>query len=238
MTKALVVEDSRLARKELISMISKLGQFEVILEATDGDDAIVKISEEAPDVIFLDIHLPGKDGFEVLESLDFVPPVIFTTAFDEYAIKSFEYNAVDYLMKPISQERLKKAVLKLNKNEDDKLEREPEKLALDQQIFVRDGDKCWFVKIADIRLFESVGNYTRIYFDKEKPLILKSLNYLESILDEKRFFRVSRQQMINVKFVSDISNGLNGKLKIKLVSGELVEVSRRQSAEFKAMFSI
>ncbi|GLR18487.1 LytR/AlgR family response regulator transcription factor [Portibacter lacus] len=232
--KAIVVEDSRLARNELVKMVEALGRFEHIYTASDGDDAIIQIKEHNPEVIFLDIHLPGKNGFEVLEALDFVPPVIFTTAFDEYAIKSFEYNAIDYLMKPISQERLAKALEKLPMESKEK----QEKLSVDQQVFVRDGDKCWFVKIEDIRLFESMGNYTRIYFENEKPMILKSLSYLEEILEDKRFFRANRQEIINVKFVNNIAPSFNGKLKITLITGEEVEVSRRQSAEFKAVFGI
>ncbi len=236
--KALIVEDSRLARKELVNMVSSLNHFEEIFEASNGNEALKTIKENLPDVIFLDIHLPGMNGFQILEQLDFVPPVIFTTAFDEYAIKSFEYNAIDYLMKPISKERLAKAVGKFEKMVELPKEEKLEKLQVGQQVFVRDGEKCWFVKIEDIRLFESMGNYTRIHFDKEKPLILKSLNYLEGILDDKRYFRANRQQIINVKFVDTIDNSFNGKLKIKLISGVEVEVSRRQSAEFKTMFSL
>ncbi|WP_235297515.1 LytR/AlgR family response regulator transcription factor [Portibacter marinus] len=234
--KAVIVEDSRLARKELMAMIREVNIFSDLIEVADGAEAVNVIQKVQPDVIFLDIHLPGMNGFEVLEALDFVPPVIFTTAFDEYAIKSFEYNAVDYLMKPIRKERLEKAISKLNHSptEQDRVE----KISVDQQIFVRDGEKCWFVKVSDIRLFESVGNYTRIYFDDEKPLVLKSLSYLEGILDDQRFFRANRQQIMNVHFVDKISTGFNGKLKIILVTGEEVMVSRRQSAEFKTLFSL
>ena len=236
--KALVIEDSRLARKELVEMVSKFLEIEELCEIGNGSEAVEKIKEFKPDIIFLDIHLPGKSGFEVLEELDFVPPVIFTTAFDEYAIKSFEYNAVDYLMKPIRKERLEKAMKKLFLRNLGIQSSSPEKLDSDQQVFVRDGDRCWFVKIEDIRMFESVGNYTRIYFNSEKPLILKSLNYLEGILEDKRYFRVNRQQIINVKYVESIATGFNGKLRITMVSGEEVDVSRRQSTEFKVLFSI
>lgn len=233
--RAIVVEDSRLARKELVDMIGKLDRFDQILEAASGKEAVQMIQEHDPDVLFLDIHLPGMNGFEVLEALDDVPAVIFTTAFDQYAIKSFEYNAIDYLMKPISKDRLSRAV--------DKLQIAPEKdipgsQHRPKQIFVKDGDRCWFVKIEKIRIFESVGNYTRIYFDKEKPLVLKSLQYLEGILDNEVFFRASRQQIVNITFVDGVSNSFNGKLKLKLSTGEEVEVSRRQSTEFKSRFSL
>ena len=233
--KAIVVEDSRLARNELVQMINDLGKFTEVIEAENGDQAVEMIKKHKPTVVFLDIHLPGMNGFEVLEQLDFVPQIIFTTAFDEYAIKSFEYNTVDYLMKPISKERLASAVDKLSPSE---VGKKPLKLKEGQQVFVRDGDKCWFVKIDDIRLFESVGNYTRVYFDKEKPMILKTLNYLENILDDKKYFRANRKQIINVKFVDRIDKGFNGKLKITMFTGEQVEVSRQQSAQFQSLFGL
>lgn len=234
MSTCLVVEDSRLARKELTAMLADLGLFEEILEANNADEAKQVLESAEPEVLFLDIHLPGQNGFELLESLDEIPQVIFTTAYDEYAIKSFEYNAIDYLLKPIKQERLEKALDKLNLNED----RAKKPFSPDRQVFVKDGDKCWFVKLADIRMFESVGNYSRVYFEEGKPLIHKSLNYLEKALDPAVFFRVNRQQIINLEHICKLDSWFNGKLKIRLKSGEEVEVSRRQSNRIKSMFSI
>lgn len=234
MSTCLVVEDSRLARKELTAMLADLGFFEEILEANNADEAKQLLESAEPDVLFLDIHLPGQNGFELLESLDEIPPVIFTTAYDEYAIKSFEYNAIDYLLKPIKQDRLEKALVKLNLNND----RDKKSFSTDRQVFVKDGDKCWFVKLSDIRMFESVGNYSRVYFEEGKPLIHKSLNYLEKALDPAVFFRVNRQQIINLEHIGKLDSWFNGKLKIRLKSGEEVEVSRRQSNRIKSMFSI
>ena len=200
MSSCLVVEDSRLARKELVSILSEINVFDEIMEAENGEDAKILLEKRLPGVIFLDIHLPGMNGFEFLESLDQIPKVIFTTAYDEYAIKSFDYNAIDYVLKPIKKERLEKAIGKLD------LGKTKTKRAdfPTQQIFVRDGEKCWFVKINDIRIFESVGNYSRIYFEENKPLVQRSLNYLEGVLDESTFFRVNRQQIINLNYIEKL----------------------------------
>jgi two-component system LytT family response regulator len=236
MKECLVVEDSRLARNELIKMLEEIHQFDVIHEAADGEAARSILNKVHPAVIFLDIHLPGMTGFELLETLDNIPKVIFTTAYDEYAIRSFDYNAIDYLLKPIKKERLEKAISKLN------LDSIPLKSSLNesplQQVFVRDGEKCWFVKINDIRIIESVGNYSRIYFDKNTPLIQRSLNYLESVLDDKTFFRINRQQIINLTYIEKLNTWFTGKLKITLKTGEELEVSRRRSNMIKKLFSL
>jgi len=235
MNSCLVVEDSRLARKELVALIEKTGFFKEIKQAQDAEEAKAILEEVNPDVLFLDIHLPGKNGFEFLESLDFSPQVIFTTAYDEYAIKSFDYNTIDYLLKPIKESRLLQALEKLKADEEAVVAKDKNP---DRQVFVRDGERCWFVKLSEIRLFESVGNYSKVYFKEEKPMILKSLSYLESVLDEDVFFRVNRKQIVNLNNVVKMDTWFNGKLKIVLNSGEEIEVSRRQSHRIKSMFSL
>ena len=236
MRKCLIVEDSRLARRELVQILLEINTFDSIQEAASGEEAKILLDKFQPDVIFLDIHLPGMTGFDFLESLDQIPKVIFTTAYDEYAIKSFDYNAIDYVLKPIKKERLGKAIAKL------KLEEAPSKTERSdpatQQVFVRDGEKCWFVKIEDIRIIESVGNYSKIYFDDNKPMIQRSLNYLEGVLDEGIFFRINRQQIINLNFIEKLDTWFSGRLKITLKTGEEVEVSRRRSNQIKQMFSL
>lgn len=234
MSTCLVVEDSRLARNELVAMLEDLDVFDQVLAAEDAEQAKVQLTTHHPNVMFLDIHLPGMNGFELLESLDQIPKVIFTTAYDEYAIKSFDYNAVDYVLKPIKVDRLAKAIDKLKLSE--ALPNRTESPL--KQVFVREGEKCWFVKLEEIRLFESVGNYARIYFEGEKPMIQRSLNYLEGVLDPNRFFRVNRQQIINLAFIDKIDSWFNGKLKVKLRTGEEIEVSRRRSSQLKEMFSL
>jgi two-component system LytT family response regulator len=236
---AVIVEDSRLARNELKELIKLHEEIELLGEAENVDEGFALITSTNPDLLFLDINMPEKDGFELLEMLDEVPLTIFTTAFDDYAIKSFEYNAFDYLLKPINQKRFSKSIEKVLESLETTSETSKQEgvLSLDKQIFIKDGEKCWLVKIQDIALFEIVGNYTRVYFDKHKPLIYKSLAQIEEKLPEEVFFRANRQQIINIRHVKKVVSWFNGKLKIEMSSGENIEISRRQSYVFKDQLS-
>ncbi len=238
--KAVIVEDSRLARNELKELISSQESISLVGEAENVDDGYNLIQKTKPELLFLDINMPDKDGFDLLEMLDEVPLVIFTTAFDEFAIKSFEYNAFDYLLKPINPKRFAESIAKINKRLSPKNEskkNEEELFELDKQIFIKDGEKCWLVKVENISLFETVGNYTRVYFDGNRPLIYKSLAQIEEKLPNKVFFRANRQQLLNINHVEKVVSWFNGKLKIEMQSGEEVEISRRQSYLFKEQLS-
>ncbi len=238
--KALIIDDERLARVELKQLLEPFKEINVVGEAVNVNDAVEKINELNPDIIFLDIQMPGKNGFELLEELDSVPTVVFTTAYDEYALKAFEYNALDYLLKPIEPKRLEETIKKiLEKNKRVKAEAEDTAaLTENDQVFVKDGERCWFVKLATVRLFESEGNYVRLYFDDNKPLILRTLNYLDERLDNKTFFRANRKHIINLKWIENIEPWLNGGLLVKLKGGNKIEVSRRQAIKFKDMLSL
>lgn len=237
--KTLVVDDSRLARNELKRLLKEFDKVQIIGEAASVDEAIEKIGELKPDLIFLDIQMPGKNGFQLLEELESVPEVIFSTAYDEHALKAFEYNALDYLVKPVQKERLAGAVSKVF----DKIQKRKEaadlddKLTINDQVFVKDGERCWFVQLSDIRLFEVSGNYTTVYFDSSRPMITRTLNYLESRLDDKTFFRANRQQIINLKWIERIEPWFSGSLRIYLKGGEEIDVSRRQTLKFKDIMS-
>lgn len=238
--KVVIVEDSRLARNELKELMKSHKQLVLVGEAANVDDGFELIQKEQPDVLFLDINMPEKNGFELLEMLDEVPITIFTTAYDEYAIQSFEYNTLDYLLKPISEERFSVAVQKLMNNlekETTSEEKEEKVFNLEKQIFIKDGEKCWLVKIKNITMFEIVGNYTRVFFENNKALIYKSLTQIENKLPQDVFFRANRQQIININHVKKVVSWFNGKLKIEMISGEEVEISRRQSAVFKEQLS-
>ena len=242
--KALIIDDERLARNELKKMIQEYPEIEIIGEAANADEAIGMIDELSPDVIFLDIQMPGKTGFDLLQELDNVPVVIFTTAHDEYALKAFEFNALDYLMKPIDPQRLAEAIQKIiGVEERDMLVSEEQNfsrnaLGEDDQVFVKDGEKCWFVKLSEIRLFESVGNYARVFFGTNKPLILKSLNSLEERLDQRIFFRANRKHIVNLRMIEKVEPFFNGGLLLEIKGGEKIEVSRRQAVKFKEMMSL
>ncbi len=240
--KAIIIDDERLARNELKKLLMEFPDVEVIGEAANANEGIEKIESLGPDLIFLDIQMPGKTGFEMLAELERAPHVIFTTAYDEYALKAFEVNALDYLMKPVEPKRLADALLKLQQAD------EKEQLAYStmsrgmlsehDQVFVKDGERCWFVKLGEVRLFESVGNYAKVFFSTNKPLILKSLNALEERLDEKVFFRANRKHIVNMRMIDKIEPYFNGGLLLELIGGEKVEVSRRQAVKFKEMMSL
>jgi len=246
--RAIIVDDERLARKELRSLLKKYDDLEILDEAGNADEAFELIQNENPDVVFLDIQMPEKTGFELLEMLPKVPRVIFTTAYDEFALQAFEINALDYLLKPIDPERLSEAIEKIRqllkaeeKDREDQEERRgkaTQKLDAGDQVFVKDGEKCWFVKLEDIRLFESDGNYVKVYFDTFRPLIHRSLNALDERLDDKMFFRASRKFIINLKWIEKIEPWFNGGLMVSLRGGQKIEISRRQAAKFKEKLSL
>ncbi len=241
--RAIIIDDERLARTELRKLLQDYPEVEVIDEATNADEGLSKIESQQPDLIFLDIQMPGKTGFDLLAQLDRAPQVIFTTAYDEFALKAFEVNALDYLLKPIEPKRLADAIQKLNSGEGRETRSEAEHtnnsiLSENDQVFVKDGERCWFVKLSDIRLFESVGNYAKVFFGSNKPLILKSLNALEERLDEKTFFRANRKHIVNLRMIDKIEPYFNGGLLLELKGGEKIEVSRRQTVKFKEMMSL
>jgi len=241
--RAIIIDDERLARTELRKLLQDFPEVEVVDEAANADEAINKIDTLQPDLVFLDIQMPGKTGFDMLAELERAPHVIFTTAYDEYALKAFEVNALDYLLKPIEPKRLADAMQKLHVAEVKENHILPENfnqsiLTEADQVFVKDGERCWFVKLSDIRLFESVGNYAKVFFGTNKPLILKSLNALEERLDQKTFFRANRKHIVNLRMIEKIEPYFNGGLLLELKGGEKIEVSRRQTVKFKEMMSL
>jgi two-component system LytT family response regulator len=239
MIRTILVEDERLARQELSGLLKSHTDIEIIGEAGNADEAIELIEQLKPDLLFLDIQMPEKTGFELLEELISTPLVIFCTAYDEYALKAFESNALDYLVKPVQAERLKDALNKVRKQIQDRpVQETSERLNEQQQVFIKDGDKCWFVKVADIRRIESIGNYARIFFEDQKPMIHRTLNDLESRLPQDAFFRANRKEIINLRKVEKIEPYFSGGLLIFLNSGERVEISRRQAIRFREIMAL
>jgi len=230
--KTIIIDDERLAREEVKRALSAYPEFEVIGEAANVDEAVVLIEKEHPDLIFLDIHMPEKSGFDLLEELTVVPEVVFTTAYDQYAVKAFEVNAIDYLVKPLRDERFGLSIEKI-KATFAKREARREALPMHYKIFIKDGEKCFFIPLTDIRLIQSMDNYARLFFGDEKAMIKRSLNLLAEKLDPTVFFRINRSQIINTQYIKEIHPHFNGKLQITLTSGESLEVSSRQSAKFK-----
>jgi two-component system LytT family response regulator len=242
MYKAVIIDDERLARTELKNLLQEHKEIEIVGEAANAKEALSIIDDLSPDLIFLDIQMPGKTGFDLLLELETAPRVIFITAYDEFALKAFEVNALDYLMKPIDPSRLSDAINKLKLSDEKELTQSTSNhrniLTENDQVFVKDGEKCWFVKLGEIRLFESAGNYTKVFFGDNKPLILKSLNSLEERLDEKSFFRANRKHIINLRMIEKVEPYFNGGLILDIKGGDKIEVSRRQSVKFKEMMSL
>jgi two-component system LytT family response regulator len=227
--KAVIIDDERLARAELRRLLTAHPEIEIAGEASNGEEALALIAQTSPDLLLLDVQMPGMTGFDVLERLDDVPQVIFTTAYDAYAIKAFEVNALDYLMKPIPPARLAAALAKVRPRSG------PTRL---ERVFVRDGDRCWIVALPDIFLLESDGNYTRVHFSGQRPLIRRSLNALETQLDPAIFFRANRKEILNLKWIDKVELGVAGGLSVMLRGGRAVEMSRRQSGRLREILSL
>jgi len=239
MIRTIIVDDERLARNELRKILTDFPEIEIIEEAINVQDAIEKIEELRPQLIFLDIQMPGnKTGFDLLEVLEYLPKVVFTTAYDEYALKAFEFNAQDSLLKPIETKRMAEAIHKVKKQMDQDQNAQKNLLSGNDQVFVKDGERCWFVRLSEVRLFESAGNYAKVFFGNNKPLILKSLNALEERLDPKLFFRANRKHIINLQMITKMDTQYNGGLKVTLQGGEDIEISRRQAVKFRDTMSL
>jgi len=239
--KALLIDDERLARNELRRLLKVHEDIEILGEAVDVEDALVKVAQLKPDLLFLDIQMPGDDGFTLLEKLEPpLPLVIFTTAYDEFAVKAFEFNALDYLLKPVDPNRLVAALEKLRgrSGSADVPAAPTHRLTLEDKVFVREGERCWFVPVKNIRLLESEGNYTRLHFDDQKPQLFRSLTAMEERLDARHFFRANRKQVINLAWVEGIEPWFSGGLLVKLKGGLKVELSRRQAQDFRERMSL
>jgi two-component system, LytTR family, response regulator len=229
----IIIDDERLAREEVKRSLADFPEFEIIGEAKNYEEAKSKIESLHPELIFLDIQMPGKSGFDLLESLHEVPQVVFTTAFNEYAAKAFDIEALDYLVKPLRKERFAVAIERIKKKLGQTALQQGD--APEKQVFIKDGNKCFFVQLKDVYLIESADKYARLYFNDRKVLIKRSLNQLEETLDSNIFFRISRNQIINTKYITQINSLDKGRLQVRLHKGEPLEVSLRQSVLFKSL---
>lgn len=243
--RAVIIDDERLARQELKSLIEECSDtIKVVGEAKDGLEGIKIIEKLAPDIIFLDIQMPEMDGFEMLKHLEEIPIVIFTSAYDEYALEAFRANALDYLLKPVDPAELMNTIQKVEKDVENEFYsditnfREGRRLNVTDRIFIKEGEKCFLPSLEEIFFFESQGNYVKVYFKENKPMILRSLNALEERLSPEDFFRANRKYLINVHSIAQIENWFNGGLKVTLNNNKEVEISRRQAIRFKDIMSL
>lgn len=231
--KVVVVDDSRLARLELAGQLNQIAGSELIGEAANIHQAKQLIEQLKPDVILLDINMPGGDGFMLLEQLEYLPQVIFVTAYDHYALKSFEYNALDYLLKPVTLARLSAAFEKLQP-----ISQNEQKLALHRQFFIKDGENCYFVKLADVICFEAMGNYTRVHLVNATPATYRSIGAIAERLPADCFFRASRSWIINTNYIKEITPSVAGGFDVILQHNKQVEISRRQASAFRQYWSL
>lgn len=239
--KTLLIDDERLARAELRRLLAAHPQIEIVAEAADAEAAREHIAQLRPELLFLDVQMPGEDGFALLESLEPpLPHVIFATAFDDFAVRAFEVNALDYLLKPVDPTRLAAALAKLaNTPERSEAATGPrDRLQAHDKVFVRQGEQCWFVEVRTIRLLESEGNYTRVHFDGAQPLLFRSLNAMEERLDARMFFRANRRQVVNLEWIDKIEPWFSGGLLVHIKGGPRVELSRRQAQAFREQMSL
>jgi two-component system LytT family response regulator len=232
--KALIVDDEPLARRELRRLLTAFEWIQVVGEASDVDDARAQIEALSPAIVFLDVQMPGGTGFDLLAQLDRMPRIIFTTAYDHYAVRAFDVSALDYLLKPIEPERLAAAL--------QKAQTAPRMPATNdvplEQLFVRDGPRCWFVPLREVSVFTAEGNYVRLQWGQAHPLLGRSLIALEEKLDPRRFFRANRRQIVNLDFIESVELGEGGRLHVQLRNGPEIEISRRQARLFRARTSV
>ncbi len=235
--RAIVVEDSRLAREGLIRMLNTFDEITIIGDANHPETALKLIKELRPEALFLDIHMPGESGFDLLDKLDYIPKVIFTTAHSEYACRSFDYNPVDYLLKPISTERLGQAIDKLGAEPSDSASSETERFEIDSKIFIKDGDDCHLVALREVLYFESCKNHVRAFFGSNKAFIKKALSNVEEKLPTSHFFRANRQFIVNLNHIKSISESITDGYDLTMSDGQRIETSRRNGTDLRRILS-
>jgi len=236
--KAMIVDDEPLARRELGRLLAEFAWIDIVAEAANVGEAAPLIEKLLPELLFLDIQMPGGTGFDLLERLEHLPRVVFTTAYDKHAVRAFEVNALDYLLKPIEPERLAAAVARAQAAATSTPSASATSATILERLFVRDGDRCWFVPLREVKLFTAEGNYVRLSWDKTHPLLGRPLASLEARLDPRQFFRANRQQVINLEYIESVDPGVNGLLHVQLRGGPEVQISRRQARLFRRLSSI
>lgn len=231
----LIIDDEQLARELLKEYIENTPELTIIGEADKGKDAVELIDKMKPDLIFLDVQMPGMTGFDVLDDIEHDPFVIFTTAYDQYAIKAFEKSAIDYLLKPLDQERFKLAVekavsrMKLEQNNVGELLRSMKtdsKTSYDSHIFVQKSEKLLNLPVEEIMFLEASGDYTILTTKNDQFVSSSGIGKLEEILNPETFIRVHRSTIININYLKEIEKHFNGGMIVKMQTGKSFPVSR------------
>ncbi|KFG92876.1 transcriptional regulator [Burkholderia paludis] len=238
--RVLIVDDARLARQELRMLLSALPWVECVGEVDDvpaARDAIVAL---APDLVLLDVQMPSGSGFDVLDGLETVPAVVFVTAYDTYAVRAFQANALDYLVKPVEAPRLLEALQRARRREVPVVGAPALRTTLGEQdqVFVREAERCWFVAVSEIRRLVVDGNYTRLWFRDQNALLPRSLSALEARLPSALFFRANRNTLVNLRCIRAVTPGIGDGYDLTLDDGSEVEVSRRQARELRERMAL
>ncbi|MBE0369889.1 MULTISPECIES: LytR/AlgR family response regulator transcription factor [Pseudoalteromonas] len=230
MNKVVIVDDSHLARLELRAQLDELGGLDVVGEAPDIIEAKAVIEQLQPDLLLLDINMPSGSGFELLAQLSYVPYVIFVTAHHDFAVKSFEVNALDYLLKPVTQARLAIAIEKYKKLQTP--------LEVDSRFFIKDGQRCFFISLDEVQAFEAMSNYTRLHTENGAVSVYRTLSNIAERLPTEPFFRANRSWLFNVGKITTITQELGGILEVTLQNNLHVTLSRMQTTAFKQRYKI
>ena len=238
--RTLVVDDEPIARERVLSLLQQEDDVEVVGECGDGAQAVSAIQHQVPDLVFLDVQMPGVDGFGVIEAIgaDKMPTVVFVTAYDEYALRAFEVHAIDYLLKPFGRDRFRQTLMHarahLERRRAGDLGRrllalvndiKPEAPKLDRLI-VKSGGRVFFLRTGDLDWIEAAGNYVRLHLGEESHLFRETMNRMESRLDPKRFVRIHRSRIVNTERIKELQPWFNGEYVVVLRNGQRLPLSR------------
>jgi two-component system, LytTR family, response regulator len=237
--KTIIVDDERLARKEMRRLLAEFDEIAVAGEAENLSEAVLLIEREKPRIVFLDIQLQNENGFDLLEKTEHDFKLIFVTAFDAYAIRAFEVNALDYLLKPVNPERLAKAIERINEERADEKTEPLRPFEFDDRIFLELGNRSVFLKVCEISHINSSGDYSEVFTtDKRKFLLEKSLREWEQRLPEKHFLRIHRQTIINLEEIEEIETWFNRTFQVRLKNFRApLAVSRRYAVKLRSKFT-
>ena len=246
MRKIIIIDDEPLARSIVKEYLLKHKDLEVVEECNDGFEGVKAIQQHQPDLVFLDIQMPKINGFEMLELIEQPPPVIFATAFDDYAIKAFEAHAIDYLLKPFNQDRFDKAIRKWSeqstrnseKNTQDLLETASQSPAQNQRIVVKNGSKIKIIPVHDLFYLEAADDYVKIYTKEGYFLKNKTMSHFEQVLDEQQFVRSHRSYIINIQQITRIDPYEKDGHVAVLKSGAQIPVSRSGYGKLKEVLGL
>lgn len=239
--KCIIVDDEKLARDLLKEYMEDHTDLELIGEAAKGKEAVSLINKQKPDLVFLDVQMPGMDGFEVLEQLDHHPQVIFSTAYDQYALEAFDKNATDYLLKPIDQERfgrsIDRAIERLNNNDNNLAQLiatvKDQESAYLKSLFVQKSEKFHHINVEDIVNLEASGDYTIIITERDQYLSSSGISKVEAKLNPEKFIRIHRSTIINLDYLKEIEKHFNGGLMVKMKNNKRFSVSRTYARKIR-----